>query len=382
MSDGGGQAAPRTTERKTVVAGLLAAPGLLHELARHMAGKLPGDLSARFPDFSWQIVVKKEPLAGPQGNGEDLIKVARQRLLDEGWDLAICLTDLPLHVGRRPVTAHASAALGVGIVSVPALGVLHLEANVRLAVVNLIEALVGEGVPDTDDGAQNGERFSRVRGWLETLSSPMGRIDVADDRTFRFVTAPSEGNLRLAIGMLRANRPWRVVVGLSRALVASVGTAALALTSPGVWMIAHGMGLIQMLMAAVASVAAICVSLIVAHGLWERNSGRTNPEARRRTALFNTITVLTVLIGVLTLYVTQLIINIAVVRLLISPSVLQRNVHSPVGIGDYLWLAWLTTSMAAVGGALGAALENNDAVREAAYGYRPEKRIEAQRSSS
>lgn len=381
MGDGGTQAAPQTTERKTMVIGLLAAPGLLHELARHVANELGDDLSARFPDFSWQIVVKKEPLAGPQGSGEDLIKVARQRLLDKGWDLAICLTDLPLHVGRRPVTAHASAALGVGIISVPALGALHLESNLRLAVVNLIEALVGEGAPDADTAGHNGERLSRVRDRLEELSSPMGRIDVADDRTFRFVTTPSEGNLRLMIGMLRANRPWRVVVGLSRALVASVGTAAFALTSPGVWMIAHGMGLAQMLAAAVASIAAICVSLMVAHGLWERNSARSL-EARRRIALFNTTTVLTVLIGVLTLYVTQLIINIAVVRLLIAPSVLQRNVHSPVGIGDYLWLAWLATSMATVGGALGAALENNDAVREAAYGYRPELRIEAQRTSS
>ena len=38
-----------------------------------------------------------------------------------------------------------------------------------------------------------------------------------------------------------------------------------------------------------------------------------------------------------------------------------------------------TTSMAAVGSALRAALEDNAAVREAAYGYHPDQRIAARR---
>jgi hypothetical protein len=50
-----------------------------------------------------------------------------------------------------------------------------------------------------------------------------------------------------------------------------------------------------------------------------------------------------------------------------------------VHVGDFFWLAWLASSMAAVGGALGAALESNAAVREAAYGYHPDERIESER---
>lgn len=362
-----------------MVVGLLAAPGLSLTLARQLARELPGELSARFPGLSWQFVVKPEPLAGPEGNGKDLVEVARRRLLDEGWKLVICLTDLPLHVGHRPVTAHASVSLGVGVISVPALGAIHLEENLRHAVISLIEGLVGESVTDPR-AAKDASRHARVRARLEDLSSSIGRVDVADDRTLRFVTAATQGNLRLLIGMLRANRPWKVVAGLSRALVASVGTAAFALTSPGVWMIAHGMGLPQMLTVAVGSVAAISVSLIAVHGLWERSAGRAeNAEARERIVLFNMTTVITVLIGVLTLYVAQLLINIASVELLLTPGVLQRTLHHAVGTGDFLWLAWLATSMAAIGGALGAALENDAAVRQAAYGYRPDTRIESQR---
>jgi hypothetical protein len=366
-----------------MVVGLLAAPRLPHTLARQLARELPGELSDRFPGFSWEFVVRAEPLAGPAGDGADLVEIARRRLLDEGWKLAICLTDLPLHLGRRPVTAHASVSLGVGVVSVPALGPIHLTPNLRHAVISLIEGLAGETVTSPQAAAADVARPARMRDRLEELSSPIGHVDVADGRMLRFVAATTQGNLRLLGGMLRANRPWKVVAGLSRALVASIGTAAFALTSSGVWMIAHGMGLPQMLTVAAGSVAAICVSLVVVHGLWERSAGRAqNAEARRRIVLFNTTTAMTVLIGVLTLYLAQLAINVASVLLLITPGVLQRTLHHPVDTGDFVWLAWLATSMAAVGGALGAALENNAVVRQAAYGYRPDERIEAQRQKA
>src|SRR3954468_21899859 len=44
----------------------------------------------------------------------------------------------------------------------------------------------------------------------------------------------------------------------------------------------------------------------------------------------------------------------------------------PVGVTDYLTLAWIISSMATVGGAIGSGLEDEDTVRAAAYGFHPE----------
>ncbi|MEV4642027.1 hypothetical protein AB0J80_32235 [Actinoplanes sp. NPDC049548] len=51
---------------------------------------------------------------------------------------------------------------------------------------------------------------------------------------------------------------------------------------------------------------------------------------------------------------------------------MHGNCTWPVGFTDYLTLAWLISSLATVGGAIGSGLEDEDTVRAAAYGYHPQ----------
>jgi hypothetical protein len=346
---------------------LLTAPGLAHDLAVELAGELPDLLAGRFGEVEWEVTVEEEPMAAATTRDVDLVEIARRRLLENGWDLVICLTDLPVLVGRRPVVAHASVTHGVGLVSVPALGAVALETRVRATVLHLIERLLGER--DRKRGPAERRRRVRLRRRLGELATPVGELQAQEGGTFRFVTAVVRGNVRLLVGMVRANRPWRLVVGLSRAIIAALGAGAFGLVSPGVWLVADGLGWLRLVALCLASVVATSVALIAVHRLWEQSP---SPAARERVALFNLATTLTVVIGVATLFVSLLVIATACEAAAVAPSVLEDQLRHPVGAAAYVKVALLITALATIGGALGAALESDVVVRQAAYGYHPQ----------
>ena len=90
--------------------------------------------------------------------------------------------------------------------------------------------------------------------------------------------------------------------------------------------------------------------------------------------MFNLVTLATVVIGVLALYGT-LAINLVGAFLLVPRQSLADALGHKASVASMAGLAWLATSVATVGGALGAGLETDEAVREAAYGYQADAEL-------
>jgi hypothetical protein len=356
-----GQPAPQE-----ILVGLLAAPAMA-DMAAQLAQDLPEKLAERLPGVRFTTDVAVEPLASAAGFREDLVQLARRRMLEERWTVAVCLTDLPLRVGRRPVTAHLSVTLGVLLVSVPALGAIATTIRARETVLRLLDDLLTERLHRPRPEGTHAHTRTFVSSRLRGFAYPVGRADRFEAGSVRFVTAGIRGNVRLVLGMVRANRPWRLVASLSRALVAALGTSAFTLTSPGVWRIANGLSWARLIALSLGTIAGTCVLIIGVHGLWERSP---NQAVREQVALFNAATALTLAFGISALYVALFLLNSLSGGALIAPSVLEAEIHHPISIHDYLWLAWLVSSLATIGGALGVAVESDSAVREAAYGFR------------
>jgi hypothetical protein len=355
-----------------VVLGLVAPSGMLCELADQLAAELPAQLGDQVGDVNWEVRVVGAERADTIPSTEALKQSVRRRMRDEGWDLAVGLTDLPLRANRRPVTAHASAMYRVGLLSVPALGARSVPGRAMRAVLNLVEGLLGEEVGPRQRRWKT-RRVHRLRQRLEELRSPLGRSRADEDGTIAFVGATLRGNLRLLVGMIRANQPARVTARLSRALAVSLGTAAYAMTSSSIWMLSYGMAWPRLALLGAASIITLCVVLVLAHGLWERASGQDEREA---VALFNLATFGTLGLAVLTLYASLLVLSVVGGATLIPASVYHRSVRHAPALVDYLKLGWLAATIATVAGALGSLIESDESVREAAYRHHADARTE------
>ncbi len=361
-------------DRGTVRLGLIACGELPERLAGQLVEDLPRALAERVcSDVAWEVPRVTDPLAAdPRSDGTEMVDAARRRMLREGWDLAVCLTDVPLRIGRRPIVADASAMHGVAVLSLPALGAVQLRRRARDAVVRLVDGLMSESL---ELGQAPAGRRSRVGRRLRELAASTRTVRPGEpDVDVRFVAAVVRGNLRLLSGMLRANRPWRLAARLSRALAAALAAVAFALVTSDIWRLADALGPLRLAVLSIASVALTVVALIVTHGLWERSV--QNRAREERIVLFNVATALTLALGVASLYAALFGLTLVGAGLMLDSAVLDRAVGHEVGLRDYVDLAWMIASLATVGGALGSALESDAAVREAAYGYRPERLTE------
>jgi len=311
-------------------------------------------LSRRFPGACWELPHVRDALVTPPVALSGLVDAARRVLLAEDWDLAVFVTDLPLRLSRRPLLTHASPTHGVALVSLPALGVRRVNRRLVDSIVTAVTALVG------DEGENVQRRLAELADHADNAVEGGGVTFLA-----RVVT----GNIQLLFGMIRANRPWRLVTHLDRALLGAIAAGSAAIVTDDVWRMSASLDIWRLVLLSLASISVAVVTLIKAHDLWER---AYDPSHREQVMLFNLVTLVTVAFGLLTLYVMTFVVSLAAAALLIDPQVFEAAVGHSAHTSDYLRLAWLGSSLATVGGALGGVLETDAAVREAAYAHRPE----------
>ena len=358
----------------TVTLGLIPAPDIPEKIARELASKLPELLTDRVDgDVSWEVAVVVDPLTGTDREAPEILDVCRERRHSEGWDLALYLTDLPVYRSGTLVVADVSAKRGVAGLSLPALGTIRLRPKAQELTLQLVQELYEKiKEPGADDPPARG---SQPRGSVGSFR----RVDLPDedmkamDIDSRFSAPGALGHLRLWSGMVLANRPWKMLPAFKGAIAAAFATGAYVLAISSMWLLADAVGFWRLLALMIVAIVAMVAWIIVAHHLWERPE---DPQQRRWAPLYNGVSVLTVGSAVLLAYAILFALIFVAAWVFVPGGYFQSILKHPVGLGEYLTLAWLGTSLATVAGALGASLEDEDRVRAASYGYRQRRRHE------
>jgi hypothetical protein len=306
----------------------------------------PTEIARRISDFhapggeAWDIEVVSEPFTTGSEDVDTAVGRLRDLARQHEWALVIGLTELPLRDGDgRYLLVETDPQRRTAVLSLPALGGLRMHSRTRHAVHALVGGMAAPTSPDEH----------RV---------PLPRLS---------------GRWRLLLGMVLANRPWMLVPGLKSALVAALATGAVATINSTVWLLAGSLSWWRLMVASIASVALVVGWIVIDGELWDRPDNDSS-EARERSRLYNTSTLLTLTAGVLICYLALYVVNLVWALFVLDPAVMGGYLHVSLGYRDLFVLAWFVASAATVGGGLGTGLKSDEAIRAAAYSKREEER--------
>ena len=348
--------------------GVLAEPEVTAEFAERNGREVGHLLNLVDERHDWSVVIEYRDFTAGNGLAPMLGPMVKHRSR-RAWDVMVCLTDLPIRFEGRTVVAEVALGEPISLVSLPALGAVNIDRRVRAAVADLGWAMHRHFDPE-DDAGEFGPPSLHQSRQVETAVLDDGPIG------FRYVSATHLGRARLLAGMLRANRPWRLVFGLRSAMAAAIATGAFALVTDTIWQLADLLGAPRLTLLMVLSISTMVFWIITQHDLWE-SPRRDDLLERYKASLYNVSTVWSLTIGVVISYVLLFVAVLLAAVFTIDDGLLALTLQHPVAVWDFMEVTWMTTSAALIGGALGSGFESKDDILRAAYGQRERHRRES-----
>jgi hypothetical protein len=387
------------------VLGLVADPGVATHMVRAFANELPrliADSGGAERPGGWRIETSSQLLPLEEDGTLPLLRIGRQQREENGWDVTIVVTELPRRAGNCPILADYVPGAAVGLVSLPALGAVRLERRVRDTIVHLMSGDLTDhngsrprrkraairrapeiGLPyeyvsesEANEAAAaarpDGEGGDGAGGGESAAAAVEGNVEEGGSGAPRHIVLTGlRGRLQLLSGMVRANRPWRLVPSLSPALAGAAAGAAFGIFYSNIWLLADAFSGARLGLVNAVAVLSMIAWLIFDNNLWERPRNR---RLREEAVLYNAVTVLTVSFGVMCMYVVLFTVTMLASLAVIPSEYLSTTLQHPVSSADFATIAWLSASMGTLAGALGSGLAGEGAVRRAAYSARERER--------
>ncbi|GAA4699910.1 hypothetical protein GCM10025781_17520 [Kocuria gwangalliensis] len=169
---------------------------------------------------------------------------------------------------------------------------------------------------------------------------------------------------KLLAGMVRCNRPLRLLPALSSCMAAAVATGGFGIFYASIWNMSDALSTQRMAMISVFVVTAFSIWLIGHNGLWNPLKGAYD---QMRSGLDNAATVITVGVGIAVMYLVIWAMLLAVTLAVVDAEYLAGDVGHSVNFTNYMDIAWLASALGMMGGALGLNFDSESAISEATY---------------
>ncbi|WP_052493379.1 hypothetical protein [Rhodococcus sp. MEB064] len=178
--------------------------------------------------------------------------------------VTVCVSEIPRRVRSRPVLAEIVRPSMV-VIYVPSFGIHRVARRARAVTLAALGALRDSTGVDRPDPATGPAQWSTVSGH-DALVAPA-----------------LLGHARVVAGMIRTNRPWRLVPTLSGALAAATATSAFGLFYSSIWQMAASMSIVRLTAVSATALLAVTAWLIFPNSLWEKRTRRERGSTARCT---------------------------------------------------------------------------------------------------
>jgi len=340
--------------------GLIADPGIARALSNRVSKRLEIKLNNGFESrYEWQVSTGTYTLPlGVSGRVALNDKVPELRK-KHGWDYIIYLTDVPHYVQERPVRSVISPQDASAVLSVPTMGFARISV-----LANHLAELVQElstGQEPVRPGSQLAKAIS-IQGSLPDGEQSQDRVTSIEGL---------RGRLLLIGGMVRSNRPWRLVPRLSSAMAGAVATGAFGVFYTSIWSMADYLSSPRLVMITVFSILVLAFWLLLHNRLWESPQGS---RRREKLVVYNAATLLTVSLAAAAMYILLFLALFLGALIVIDQDYLASQLGHQVGLAEYFNLAWLASSLGLMGGAVGSSFDDVARVQRATFSQREYER--------
>lgn len=360
-----------------ITIGLIPSPDLSENLINKITDRLKENFEEKVnPNIDWQFEVKVNVFVGAAEYVNETINKAIGVKEENEWDYAISITDLPSFSAHKVVMADVSTHSGVGLISLPSFGAFPLKKRIIKALTYIGKLLYQKNHENIEKVAEDIKLnfvFSKVKSVTPEEST---NTDIRFILQSRII-----GWLRVLTGMVFANRPWQAIGSFKKVLTLSFATGTYISIFSTPWQLSVAYTPLRFVLLMLLSITGMVVWINVAHNLWEKKSSKSQSQYR---ILYNVTTIMTLFVITVINYTVLLTLFTLSISLFVPEGIFDAatNDGATSQIESYLRLAWLTTSLALLVGAVGATIEREEVIRSATYSYRQRNRyyeIEKQR---
>lgn len=341
---------------QSLVLGLLADPGVPQRVAESIADEIAERLT-RQTGRRWQTDVSHETFPLDDDGAVPFSARAPDILARHGWRYLVYVTDLPRSLDRRPVIAEVDAAGRSAMISLPTLGALRLRASAR----DLIVDLVAASTRDPDRGVERAELIDGIGG-SRLLVRPGLEPDV-----HCLVRPGPVARMRQIGGMVRINRPGRLVTALSGGIAAGLASGGFGVFFGSIWSLSVALSPARHVLIAAIMIVTFTLWLITTNKLWFRDRAATGSG---RAAVENIATFVTVLLSIIVVFAVLFAALGILSVIVIDVDYLASQLGYAPGLRDYIAIVSMSVSMGMLAGALGSNFDDAEAVRIATYSKR------------